>query len=164
MGDQSWLDALNQCQLDDRADRNPGDLAAELARAGPAAVRARRRMPALLHRRAVPAKATLPAGATFAYLLAVIANRDLWMHRVDIALATGNPLAVTAAENEVVAQVVRDLDRGWTGPAFTLTLTGHGAGVSGRPGQPGRRTHRRRGRHVPHAVGAPGRPAVHGPW
>ncbi|MDQ2815734.1 MAG: hypothetical protein M3Z75_28785 [Actinomycetota bacterium] len=80
-------------------------------------------------------------------------------HRV---LATGNPLAVTAAENEVVAQVVRDLDRGWTGPAFTLT--GHGAVVSGRPGQPGRRTHRRRGRHVPHAVGAPGRPAVHGSW
>lgn len=49
------------------------------------------------------------------------------MHRVDIARATGSPLAGTGAEAEVVAQVVRDLDGGSTGSALTLALTGHGA-------------------------------------
>lgn len=123
-----WLDAINQVQIDDRAGHTPDQLLAELATLGPAAVRARRRMPGLLRRRTPPAKATLPPGATLAFLVDVIYIRDIWMHRVDIARATGRSLAPTISASEVVAQVVRDLDSAWSGPAFTLELTGHGAG------------------------------------
>lgn len=98
----------------------------------------------------------VPRGAAFGSLADVIYNRDLWMHRVDIARATGKPLAATAAGAGVVAQVVRNLDRGWARPAFMLTLTGH-AGAWQIAGQPGRRAYRRRGQRVPAAVGTPGR-------
>ena len=126
--DMPWLDAVNQVQIDDRTDRTADELRAELATLGPAAVRARRRMPALIRRTPVPKKGMLPAGSKVSYLVDVIYTRDIWMHRVDIARATGRSLATTKSSREVVAQVVRDLATAWSGPAFTLELTGHGAG------------------------------------
>jgi hypothetical protein len=85
----------------------------------------------------VPGDTGLPAGSTVGYLVDVIYPRDLWMHRVDVARATGHGLATTATETDVVAEVVRDLAGDWDGPPSTLTLTGHGAGTwSLGPGTP----------------------------
>jgi uncharacterized protein (TIGR03083 family) len=63
-------------------------------------------------------------GLTLAYLFDVIAARDTWMHRVDIARATGRPMTHGRHEREIVAQIVRELHAGWTGPAMVLELTG----------------------------------------
>ena len=125
---RDFVDALNQLQLEDRVDRTPRMLVDELAVIGPAGIRGRRRLPGMVRRIRVPAKGGLPPGSTLAYLNDVIYPRDLWMHRVDVSRATGAHLVPTTAEPEVVRQVVRDLDRAWDGPTFTLTLTGHGAG------------------------------------
>ena len=47
---------------------------------------------------------------------------------VDLHRATGVELPTSTGEAEVIAQVVRDLDLEWRGPAFVLELTGRGAG------------------------------------
>ena len=68
-------------------------------------------------------------GATLSYLFDVIYVRDVWLHRVDLHRATGVAMPASDAEAEVVAQVVRDLDLEWVGPALTLRLTGRGAAL-----------------------------------
>ena len=72
----------------------------------------------------MPAAAGALPGDKLAHLLDVIYPRDVWMHRIDIARATGCELVRSHAEPAIVAQVVRDLARAWRDPAFTLTLTG----------------------------------------
>ena len=122
------LDAINQLQVDDRRNATEPQLLAEVAALGPKAARARRRLPRLVRSLTVPGGFSLPRGATFGYLVDVIYPRDVWMHRVDIARATGRHLEATSTEADVVALVVRDLAHVWDGPPTTLTLTGHGAG------------------------------------
>ena len=99
----------------------------DLARLAPKGVHRRRKTPALLRSRTVPGD-DLPAGSTFGYLFDVIYARDLWMHRIDIARATGCPLMPTESDTLVVTQVVRDLARYWDGPPLVLQLTGEAGG------------------------------------
>jgi uncharacterized protein (TIGR03083 family) len=136
--DLSPLDGINEMQVDDRRHATPADLLAELAELGPKAARARRRMPRLVRERRLPGGTGLPPGSTFGYLFDVIYPRDVWMHRVDVARATGRDLAASATETDVVAQVVRDLGDAWDGPPTRLVLTGHGEGTwtlgTGAPG------------------------------
>jgi hypothetical protein len=72
-----------------------------------------------------------------AYILDVIAARDVWMHRVDLSRATGRPRVHGDHETEIVAQVVRDLGVAWSGPALVLELTARRAAAGrwarGRP-------------------------------
>ena len=63
-----------------------------------------------------------------AYLLDVILNRDLWMHRVDLSRATGRPLVSGGHDQQIVAQVVRDLALGWSAAPVALELTGPAGG------------------------------------
>ncbi len=86
-------------------------------------------MPRPLRALPIPSGFGLPPGSTFGYLVDVIYPRDLWMHRIDIARASGRELSPTTTEADVVAQVVRDLAETWEGPATTLSLTGNGAGT-----------------------------------
>ncbi|HHW84442.1 MAG TPA: maleylpyruvate isomerase family mycothiol-dependent enzyme [Actinomycetales bacterium] len=85
--------------------------------------------PGFLRRLPLPAALDLVRGARVSYFLDVISSRDVWMHRVDLTRALGSTREVTAAEPEVVAQVIRDLDTEWGGPAVRLTLTGPGGGT-----------------------------------
>ena len=62
------------------------------------------------------------------YLLDVLFNRDLWMHRVDLARATGRPFVVGDHDGEIVAPVVRDLARAWSSAPVALELTGSAGG------------------------------------
>jgi uncharacterized protein (TIGR03083 family) len=124
--DRTRLAAMTQQQVDDLGRHSPATLIDMLATVGPKALRAARRMPALIRRldgtRFFP-EDPLP-DPRLGYLLDVIAARDTWMHRVDIAVATGRPLAHDPHEREIVAQVVRELGDAWAGPPVVLELTG----------------------------------------
>lgn len=71
------------------------------------------------------------------HLLDTIYNRDLWMHRVDLARATGQPLVVGEHDRLIVEQVIRDLALTWSGAPVVLELTGPAGGTwligSGEP-------------------------------
>jgi hypothetical protein len=63
------------------------------------------------------------------YLIDIIYLRDLWMHRVDTARATGAELELTADhDGRLVADVVVEWARRHGRP-FTLELTGDAGGV-----------------------------------
>lgn len=61
-------------------------------------------------------------------MLDALGLRDLWMHRVDLARATGRPLVLGAHDREIVAQVIADLGHAWDGPPVLLELTGPAGG------------------------------------
>ena len=66
---------------------------------------------------------------TFGYLIDVILTRDPWMHRLDLARATGTPLHLTADHDGVI---VADVVAEWAdrhGKDFELTLTGPAGGT-----------------------------------
>jgi uncharacterized protein (TIGR03083 family) len=119
------LDAMNEAQIDDRRDWPSGRLIADFERLAPKAVRARRRVPRMFRRLPLP-RSMVVVGTTLSELLDVIYIRDMWMHRVDIARATGRAVPADESDADVVAQVIRDLGRRWPGPPAGLTLTGLG--------------------------------------
>src|SRR6266511_914114 len=98
----SRLDADNRQQIDDLGGRSGRELVAMLAAIGPKAIRARRRVPALLRRQRI---GRMYPDDRLGYVLDVLGLRDLWMHRVDLARATGRPLALGAHDRVVVAPV-----------------------------------------------------------
>ena len=68
------------------------------------------------------------------YLLDVILTRDTWMHRVDIARATGAELVLTAEhDGRIVADVVAEWARRH-GQPFTLGLAGPAGGTFTKDG------------------------------
>jgi uncharacterized protein (TIGR03083 family) len=140
--DRIMLDAHNQFQIDELAGRPTAALTAHLARFGPAAVRAVRRMPGLMRR--LPSSVFFPEpplpDRRMSYLFDVLTSRDVWMHRLDIARATQRPFTVDDHDADVVLPVIRDLGRGWRGPAVAVELTGDVTGVwtlgTGAPAEP----------------------------
>ena len=128
--DLSRLDADNRQQIDDLGGRNGPELVAMLAAVGPKAIRARRRVPSLVRRQRIswmyPGE-PLPDDR-LSYMLDVLGPRDAWMHRVDIARATGRPLVLRSHDGVIVAQVITDLHRAWAGPPALLELTGPAGG------------------------------------
>jgi uncharacterized protein (TIGR03083 family) len=126
----SRLDAHNRQQIDDLGGRSGRELVAMLAAIGPKAIRARRRVPGLLRRlhvgRMYPEEPL--ADDRLGYVLDVLGLRDLWMHRVDLARASGRRLVLGAHDRVVVAQVVAELARAWQGPPALLELTGPAGG------------------------------------
>jgi uncharacterized protein (TIGR03083 family) len=126
----SRLDADNRQQIDDLGGQTGPELAAMLAAIGPKAIRARRRVPSLVRRlragRMYPEE-KLPDDR-LSYILDVLGLRDPWMHRVDVARATGRPLVLGAHDRVIVAQVIADLGQAWDGPPVLLELTGPAGG------------------------------------
>jgi uncharacterized protein (TIGR03083 family) len=121
------VDRMNAVQVHDRTEASPQQLVEELQAAGAHGVRARRRLPRPL--RALPVPFGPPLGTRpLGYLMDRIYTRDAWMHRIDLARATGRPLALTADhDGRVVADVVQE----WAtahGRPFVLTLTGPAGG------------------------------------
>ncbi|TNC24633.1 maleylpyruvate isomerase family mycothiol-dependent enzyme [Amycolatopsis alkalitolerans] len=125
------LEAHNALQLLEYGDRTPGELRALLVRFGPKAVRARKRAPGFIRRRSFARlfpEEHLP-DLRFAYLFDVLSNRDTWLHRLEIARATGRTFTTGEHDRGIVAQVLRDLAGTWAGPSLTLTLTGANGGT-----------------------------------
>jgi uncharacterized protein (TIGR03083 family) len=121
------IDGMTAVQVQERAALSPKQLVDDLADVAVRAVRARRRIPAVV--RAIPVPLGPPVGTRpIGYLMDRIFTRDAWMHRIDLARATGRPLQLTADhDGRLVADVVAD----WAklhGQPFTLTLTGPAGG------------------------------------
>jgi uncharacterized protein (TIGR03083 family) len=119
------VDGINAVQIADRRHLTPQDLLVRLEAAAPRAVRGRLRMPAPLRGIPVPA----PTGrVTMGHLVDVVYTRDEWMHRVDLADATGRALILTPEhDGRIVADVVRE----WAhahGQPVRLHLTGPAGG------------------------------------
>jgi uncharacterized protein (TIGR03083 family) len=122
------VDRLNDVQVSERVDLRPSQLLTDLRDSGTRAVRTRSRLPGLLRRVPVPfgpPLGTRPVG----YLTDRIYTRDAWMHRIDLARATGRPLRLTPEhDGRLVADVVGE----WAevhGRPFRLTLTGPAGGT-----------------------------------
>ncbi len=94
-----FIDALTEVQVREREALTPTQIAQRFRAASPRAASARRRIPALVRRRRMPI--AQPVGDTFeswaiGFLTDVVLTRDVWMHRVDITRATGQPMHLTA--------------------------------------------------------------------
>lgn len=122
------VDGINAVQVRERADATPGQLRSALLDAGARGVRSRRRLPGLL--RALPIPFGPPLGTRrLGYLTDRIYTRDAWMHRIDIARATGRALVLTPAhDGRIVADVVAEWARTHRQP-HRLTLTGPAGGT-----------------------------------
>jgi len=127
-----YLDALTQLQVDERASWTPEQITGRYAARAPKAVTGRRRTPGLVRGRTMPQLQDVNGSQepwTFGYLIDVILTRDPWMHRMDIAAATGTPPRLTAGHDGViVADVVAEW-AGRHGKDFELTLTGPAGGT-----------------------------------
>jgi uncharacterized protein (TIGR03083 family) len=122
------LDAHMAAGVDDHRAAGGPELVERFARLWPRAARARRRRPAALRRITLDPGIPGQPRWRLGYLLDVIFNRDLWLHRVDLARATGRPLVLGDHDRQIVAQVVRDLARAWSAAPVALELTGPAGG------------------------------------
>jgi uncharacterized protein (TIGR03083 family) len=129
-GDGPFIDGLTEIQVRDHAGLTRSELVERLAVAGPrqARWRASRRL-----MRRIPVKQVMPDGSTetwkAGYLFDIILTRDTWMHRVDIARATGRDLELTPDhDGRLVADVVAEWARRH-GQPFTLHLEGPAGGA-----------------------------------
>lgn len=126
-----FIDALTALQVEEHAGLSPEQIVAEYTRVGPKAARARRRVPGFIRRRALPIPQTVNGREetwTVGFLVDIVLTRDPWMHRIDIAEATGAELVHTAEHDGVlVDDVVQEWAKRHDHP-FTLRLSGAAGG------------------------------------
>jgi uncharacterized protein (TIGR03083 family) len=119
-------DSFNVLHVRERAGARPDELVEELRVTARRSVDARRRLPAALRR--VPVPLEFSGRKPLDWLFTVVLTRDVWMHRVDIARATGRSLELTPGhDGRLVADVVAE----WAAKhreAYDLTLTGPAGG------------------------------------
>lgn len=128
------LDAANQRQILDHEDLSPGQRIAELERVAPRAVAGRLRLPGPMRRIRVPidaggsTAAGMPARLALGHLVDVVYTRDVWLHTIDIARATGRRYPPDAAlDGRLVEDVVAEWAHRHQQPVL-LTLTGPAGG------------------------------------
>jgi uncharacterized protein (TIGR03083 family) len=109
------LDAQNQIQVEDRAAATPEQLLAELRDVGPRALAFRARLPTPVRALRLPLGLAFPLGRTWVsvgYLTDEVLTRDMWMHRLDISLATRRAMVLTPEhDGRITALVVRELQQ-----------------------------------------------------
>jgi uncharacterized protein (TIGR03083 family) len=133
-----FIDVLTAMQVADHAGLTTGQLLERAGECAPRAARFRGSANGLFRR--MPLKEEVDGRTEtwrMGYLLDVILTRDPWMHRVDIARATGRDLVLTPAhDGRIVAGVVAEWARRHGRP-FVLTLTGPAGGeyLSGTGGE-----------------------------
>jgi uncharacterized protein (TIGR03083 family) len=122
--------ALSAVQVQDREELGPAEIVAKLRDVAPKAVRGRRRLPGLLRNHVKLAiDGPVHEKWTLGYLVGTIYLRDLWMHRIDAARATGRPLALSAEhDGRIVADAVAEWARRHGRP-FVLELEGPAGGT-----------------------------------
>lgn len=129
-----FIDALNALQVREHANLTPAAILDELAAAGPRGVKGRARTPALVRRFATAGEQPIDEIGTMTemwamgFLTDVILTRDTWMHRMDLADATGVPLELSPEHDGIL---VADVAAEWAkrhGQACNLILTGPAGG------------------------------------
>ncbi len=118
-------DVQNELQVNDRRDLSPRELLSGLENTLPRFLSFRTRATRMAG--IVPFYAGIIGPATVGFLMATVFTRDVFMHRIDIARATGRELAVGEWERRLVADVVRDWGRRSKADA-RLVLTGDAGG------------------------------------
>jgi uncharacterized protein (TIGR03083 family) len=127
-----FIDALNSVQVDERQHMTPEQITSRFAVRAPKAARGRRRAPGVIRRRVMPERQQVGGrdeAWTTGYLIDTILTRDPWMHRADIARATGAAHVLTADHDGVL---VADVAAEWAarhGQPYTLHLTGPAGGT-----------------------------------
>lgn len=120
------IDALTSLQVEKNAALSPAELVAAIRTTAPRAVRNRHRVPGLLRSQSM--RDETDGWWTYGFLFDVILTRDPFMHRIDIARATGVPMTATAEHEGVI---VDDVVREWAqrhGAPHTLELSGPAGG------------------------------------
>jgi uncharacterized protein (TIGR03083 family) len=128
-----FIDALTDLQFRKHEHRSPENLVELLAKVGPKAARGRQRTPAVMRHRSMGEQPVDETGSqtetwTLGYLLDIIMTRDTWMHRSDIAAATGREMTLSPAHDGIL---VADIAAEWAtrhGQPCSLTLTGPAGG------------------------------------
>jgi uncharacterized protein (TIGR03083 family) len=119
------VDSMTALQVADHADMSIDELIAKAEANGAKAAKWRTSGKALLRR--MPMKEEVdgvPETWKLGYLFETILTRDPWMHRVDIARATGREMVLTHDhDGRIIADVVAEWARRH-GQPFTLVLTG----------------------------------------
>jgi len=129
-----FIDALTAVQTEKHLHRSPAELIALFAEVGPKAAAGRRRTPGLVRHLPMPDQPVDETGNEMekwrlGFLIDVVLTRDPWMHRSDIAVATGRDMVLTPGHDGVlVADVVAEW-AGRHGQPCTLTLTGPAGGT-----------------------------------
>lgn len=130
----AFIDALTDVQVRERAQHTPDRLTDDMRKAGPRAARGRRMTPSFVRRRDMGMPQTIQGvdeSWALGYLVDVILTRDTWMHRSDVAEATGTEMVLTAEhDGAIVADVVAE----WAerhGQPYRLVLTGPAGGEWG---------------------------------
>jgi uncharacterized protein (TIGR03083 family) len=125
------VDGLNELQIRERAHLSNDEIVAQLSAAGPKAVKGRFGTP--LPMRYLPVPFGPPIGwEPLKYLLEVGFTRDVWAHRIDICVATGREMHLTAAHD---GRLVADIVAEWAllhGEPFELILDGPAGGKYSR--------------------------------
>lgn len=131
-----WWDGMNELQVRERATLRSDQLISEWETVSRRALRARDRLPRPIARLPL---LNLPAPVgrqPVSYLFDTGFTRDVWMHRIDLAQATGKPLEIDRAhDGRIIADIVAEW-AGTHGEPFTLELEGP-AGGSYRSGSGG---------------------------
>jgi uncharacterized protein (TIGR03083 family) len=128
-----FIHALTAVQVEKYAGWSPEQLVVEYARLAPRAVKGRNRMPGLMRARKMPGDQPVNPPHeyepwTFAYLVDVILTRDPWLHRTDIAVATGRELNLGKDHDAVLVADVAHEWAGRHGQPCSLVLTGTAGG------------------------------------
>ena len=126
------VDEMTKAQVEAYAHLRTDELAATFKRLVPANVAGRRRTPRPLRKIAMDFEGhPMSLGELMGHVL----TRDLWMHRVDLCRATGQPFEATPDHD---GRIVSDVVASWArrhGQRFSLSLTGPagGAWADGEP-------------------------------
>lgn len=135
-----FIDALTALQVRERQTWSPEQVVAGARSVAPRAARGRRFTPFFVRGRRMPGTQLVggqPEAWSLGYLIDTILTRDPWMHRIDLARATGHGLELTEDhDGRIVADVVAEW-AGRHGAPYRLTLTGPAGGTwtSGRSGE-----------------------------
>ena len=130
----AFIDALTDVQVRERADHDPARLTTDVRAVGPRAARGRRMTPSFIRRRDMGVAQVVQGveeSWALGFLLDVILTRDTWMHRSDVAEATGTTMTLTPEhDGAIVADVVAEW-AGRHGRPYRLNLTGPAGGEWG---------------------------------
>jgi len=121
--------ALSSVQVDERDHLSPDQLLRKLEQTAPKTVTGRARTPRPMRAIKIGVDAPVVEKWSLGYLIDTIYLRDMWMHRIDTAEATGARLVLSAGhDGRIVADVVAEWARRHEQP-FTLDVTGPAGGA-----------------------------------
>jgi hypothetical protein len=128
IGGQYWWDGMNQLQIRERAGLSTEQLITEWDVASARALRARTRLPRPIARLPLLSLPAPVGRQPLSYLFDIGFTRDVWMHRIDLARATGKTLDLDPGhDGRIVADLVAEWG-GTHGEPFTLSLDGPAGG------------------------------------